>query len=64
MSILVKCRDRFNAFLKNVAGATIIEYAVLVGVVLAVAVGGIVLIGNKVNNTFNYVQKNLNGSYQ
>jgi Flp pilus assembly pilin Flp len=59
-SVLVKFRNRTNAFLRNVSGASLIEYAVLLGVVLAVAVGGIVLVGNKVNNTFNKVQGTIN----
>lgn len=59
-SVLVKFRDRVNSFLKDVSGASLIEYSVLLGVVLAVAVGAIVLVGNKVNNTFNKVQGTIN----
>ena len=59
-SVLVKLRDRTNSFLKDVSGASLIEYSVLLGVVLAVAVGAIVLVGNKVNNTFNKVQNAIN----
>ena len=63
-SVLVKFRSRVNAFVKDVSGASLIEYAVLLGVVMAVAVGAILLIGNKVNNTFNFVQNTLNSSYK
>lgn len=59
-SVLVKLRDFTNKFLKDVSGASLIEYSVLLGVVLAVAVGAIVLVGNKVNNTFNKVQNAIN----
>lgn len=53
-------RDAANRFVKDVSGASLIEYSVLLGVVLAVAVGAIVLVGNKVNNTFNTVQGVIN----
>jgi Flp pilus assembly pilin Flp len=59
-SALVKFRNLTNKFLKDVSGASLIEYSVLLGVVLAVAVGAIVLVGNKVNNTFNKVQNAIN----
>ena len=49
-----------NRFIKDVSGASLIEYSVLLGVVLAVAVGAIVLVGNKVNNSFNTVQNAIN----
>ena len=49
-----------NRFAKDASGASLIEYSVLLGVVLAVAVGAIVLVGNKVNNSFNTVQNAIN----
>ena len=53
-------RSRSRKLAKDQSGASLIEYSVLLGVVLAVAVGAIVLVGTKVNNTFNTVNNAIN----
>ena len=53
-------RSSLIRILNDVSGASLIEYSVLLGVVLAVTVGAIVLVGNKVNNSYNTVQNAIN----
>jgi len=44
----------------NQAGATAIEYAIIVTVIALVVVGGSALVGNSVNNKFTSISSELN----
>ena len=45
----------FKNFLKDEEGATAVEYAVMLVLIVAVAIAVITILGNKVNNAFNKV---------
>jgi pilus assembly protein Flp/PilA len=46
--------------LKNVKGATAIEYGLIAALIAVAAIGAMQGIGNKLNTTFNNVSNNLN----
>ena len=45
-------RARFRSFSKAEKGATMFEYAILVGVIALVAIGGATVFGNDLHNLF------------
>ncbi len=45
----------FKNFLKEEEGATAVEYAVMLVLIIVVAIAVIEILGNKVNNAFNAV---------
>ena len=45
----------FKSFLKDEEGATAVEYAVMLVLIIVVAIAVIKILGNKVNNAFNAV---------
>jgi Flp pilus assembly pilin Flp len=44
--------SRFRAFSKNEQGATMFEYAILVGVIALIAIGGAMLFGSNLTTMF------------
>jgi pilus assembly protein Flp/PilA len=51
---------RFVKLIKNVKGATAIEYGLIAALIAVAAIGAMQGIGNKLNTTFNNVSNNLN----
>ena len=51
---------RFVKLLKNVKGATAIEYGLIAALIAVAAICAMQGIGNKLNTTFNNVSNNLN----
>lgn len=50
----------FKNFLKEEEGATAVEYAVMLVLIIVVAIGVVTILGNKVENAFNQVQNAIN----
>jgi pilus assembly protein Flp/PilA len=50
---------RFLKLLKNVKGATAIEYGLIAALIAVAAIGAMQGIGNKLSSTFNNVSNNL-----
>lgn len=48
-------KEKFRRFLKDEEGATAVEYAVMVALIIAVAIGAITLLGKNVDTTFTNV---------
>ena len=51
---------KFFKLLKNVKGATAIEYGLIAALIAVAAIGAMQGIGNKLSSTFNNVSNNLN----
>jgi pilus assembly protein Flp/PilA len=51
---------RVFKLLKNIKGATAIEYGLIAALIAVAAIGAMQGIGNKLNSTFNNVSNNLN----
>jgi pilus assembly protein Flp/PilA len=51
---------RFVKLLKNIEGATAIEYGLIAALIAVAAIGAMQGIGNKLNTTFNNVSNSLN----
>ncbi|HEX3423662.1 MAG TPA: Flp family type IVb pilin [Sphingomicrobium sp.] len=51
---------KFYRLLKNVKGATAIEYGLIAALIAVAAIGAMQGIGNKLSTTFNNVSNNLN----
>jgi pilus assembly protein Flp/PilA len=49
-------------FLKNQKGATAVEYGIMVGLIAAVIIAMVVLIGTKTNSAFNATQAAMTGT--
>lgn len=49
-------------FLKNQKGATAVEYGIMVGLIAAVIIALVVIIGGKTNNAFNAVNANMSNA--
>ena len=50
----------FKNFLKDEEGATAVEYAVMLVLIIVVAIAVITILGEKVENAFNQVQAAIN----
>ena len=50
----------FKKLIKNVKGATAIEYGLIAALIAVAAIGAMQGIGNKLNSTFNNVSNKLN----
>ena len=48
---------KVRRFLTNDDGATAVEYAVMVALIIAVCIGAVTLIGTKANTAFDTVEK-------
>lgn len=46
-------------FFKDEQGASAVEYGILVGLIAAIIIGVIILIGRKTNNAFNSLEQNM-----
>jgi pilus assembly protein Flp/PilA len=44
---------------RNERGASAVEYGIMVGLIAAVIIGVVILIGGKTNNAFNALEKNM-----
>ncbi|HSQ99684.1 MAG TPA: Flp family type IVb pilin [Sphingomicrobium sp.] len=51
---------KFVKLIKNVKGATAIEYGLIAALIAVAAIGAMQGIGNKLSSTFNNVSNNLN----
>lgn len=51
--------NKINKFLKDVEGASMIEYAILASLIAVVAIGAITTVGTSVNSTFSSVGSQL-----
>ena len=51
---------KFLNLIKNIKGATAIEYGLIAALIAVAAIGAMQGIGNKLNVTFNNVSSNLN----
>ena len=51
---------KFVKLIKNVEGATAIEYGLIAALIAVAAIGAMQGIGNKLSSTFNNVSNNLN----
>jgi pilus assembly protein Flp/PilA len=51
---------RFVKLLKNVKGATAIEYGLIAALIAVAAIGAMTSVGSKLNTTFNNVSNSLN----
>ena len=47
--------ERIRKFLKDEAGASAVEYGLLVALIAAVIVGAVTLLGGNLKATFNYI---------
>jgi pilus assembly protein Flp/PilA len=47
--------ERIREFLKDEAGASAVEYGLLVALIAAVIVGAVTLLGGNLQATFNYI---------
>jgi pilus assembly protein Flp/PilA len=47
--------ERIRKFLKSEAGASAVEYGLLVALIAAVIVGAVTLLGGNLKATFNYI---------
>ena len=54
--------NNIRRFLKDTAGATMIEYAILAALVSVVAIAAITTVGSSVNTTFGTVGTKLQGA--
>lgn len=50
----------FSKFGDDERGASLVEYALLLALIAVVAIGALVILGNKVNNTLTNVGQNIN----
>jgi pilus assembly protein Flp/PilA len=50
---------RMLQYLKNQKGATAVEYGIMVGLIAAVIIGLVIVVGSKTNNAFNAVNSNM-----
>jgi pilus assembly protein Flp/PilA len=50
----------FRKLIKNIKGATAIEYGLIAALIAVAAIGAMQGIGNKLNSTFNNVSNHLN----
>lgn len=53
---------RWHGFLKGEGGATAVEYAIMLALIVIVAIGAIQLLGEKVNNAFQGTVEELEGT--
>ncbi len=51
---------KFVKLLKNIKGATAIEYGLIAALIAVAAIGAMTSVGNKLNTTFNNVSNSLN----
>jgi pilus assembly protein Flp/PilA len=51
---------KFVKLLKNVKGATAIEYGLIAALIAVAAIGAMTSVGSKLNTTFNNVSNSLN----
>lgn len=51
---------RFVKLLKNIKGATAIEYGLIAALIAVAAIGAMTSVGGKLNTTFNNVSNSLN----
>lgn len=50
---------RMMQYLRNQKGATAVEYGIMVGLIAAVIIGLVIVVGSKTNNAFNAVNANM-----
>jgi pilus assembly protein Flp/PilA len=53
--------SKIRQFLKDVEGASMIEYAILASLISVVAIAAITTVGTNVNSTFTSIGSQLNG---
>jgi pilus assembly protein Flp/PilA len=53
-------KNFFKRFIQEEEGATAVEYAVMIVLIIVVCLTAVGVLGNKVNNAFNTVQAGLN----
>jgi pilus assembly protein Flp/PilA len=49
-------------FFKDEEGATAVEYGIMVAAIAAVVISVVLIIGNKTENAFNYLEGNMTGT--
>ena len=54
--------DRMFRYLKNQKGATAVEYGIMVGLIAAIIIAIVVILGTKTNQAFNYTQSAMTGA--
>ena len=50
---------KMRHYFRNQKGATAVEYGIMVGLIAAVIIALVVIIGDKTNNAFNAVDQNM-----
>jgi len=53
---------RMLQYLRNEKGATAVEYGIMIGLIAAVIIGVVILVGDKTNNAFEAVNSNMTGA--
>jgi pilus assembly protein Flp/PilA len=52
---------RMLQYLRNEKGATAVEYGIMIGLIAAIIIGVVIVIGDQTNNAFEAVNANMNG---
>ena len=53
---------RIAKFLRNEQGATAVEYGIMVGLIAAIIIAVVAIVGTKTNQGFNYTQSQMSGA--
>ena len=59
LKLCVKARSLFNRLTRKEEGATMVEYAIMVGLIAVVAIATVTLLGVDVNRIFGVVKTDL-----
>ena len=54
--------NKLMQFIKDEQGATAVEYGIMVGLIAAVIIGVVIVIGGKTNSAFEAVNSNMTGA--
>lgn len=60
VSYIMKAEGRFRRFLREEEGASAIEYAIIAGLIAAVIMGAVQLLGTDLRDVFTNIQTTLN----